>query len=159
MFVYDFSKDVHKWHLCTYISLSIKIPFGTGSICWRLTTGSNPTTVSYNAGAVKIYNATSSPARFESKTIFVLKSAVSHSNAGVLVVKYKFVRLAPWMNKSWKLYKWPIVKMPHKFVPTYIEALHSRSTSIFFSKFFGFKCGFSQIAAVTNTEKGTICSK
>jgi hypothetical protein len=32
--------------------------------------GANPTIVFYNAGAVKIYNATSSLVRFENKNIF-----------------------------------------------------------------------------------------
>jgi hypothetical protein len=35
-----------------------------------LTPGPNPTIVSYNATAVKIYNATSSLVRFENKNIF-----------------------------------------------------------------------------------------
>jgi hypothetical protein len=34
--------------------------------------GSNPTMVSYNASAVKIYNASSSLVRFENKNIFFL---------------------------------------------------------------------------------------
>jgi hypothetical protein len=33
--------------------------------------GTNPTTVSYNASAVTIYNATSSLARFESKSVLL----------------------------------------------------------------------------------------
>jgi hypothetical protein len=33
--------------------------------------GANPTTVSYNASVVKIYNATSSLVRFENKIVFI----------------------------------------------------------------------------------------
>jgi hypothetical protein len=36
------------------------------------TPGINPTIATYNASAVKIYNATSSLARFENKNIFLL---------------------------------------------------------------------------------------
>jgi hypothetical protein len=36
----------------------------------KLIPGPNPTIVSYDAGAVKIYNATSSLVRFENKNIF-----------------------------------------------------------------------------------------
>jgi hypothetical protein len=40
-------------------------------ICLRIyTSGVKPTTVSYNASAVKIYNATSSLGRLENKIIF-----------------------------------------------------------------------------------------
>jgi hypothetical protein len=38
----------------------------------RLTPGANATIAFYNASAVKIYNATSSLVRFESKNIFFL---------------------------------------------------------------------------------------
>jgi hypothetical protein len=37
----------------------------------RIKAGANPTTVSYNASVVKIYNATNSLVRFENKNIFI----------------------------------------------------------------------------------------
>jgi hypothetical protein len=37
----------------------------------NITSGANPTIVSYNTSAVKIYNATSSLVRFENKTVYV----------------------------------------------------------------------------------------
>jgi hypothetical protein len=43
------------------VTLIIKLP------------GANPTTVSYNASAVKIYNATRSLVRFENKDVFVYR--------------------------------------------------------------------------------------
>jgi hypothetical protein len=46
--------------------------------------GANPTIVSYNASAVKIYNAKSSLVRFETKIVSTsLKNALSYYNAGV----------------------------------------------------------------------------
>jgi hypothetical protein len=50
--------------------------------------GANLTIASYNASAVKIYNATSSLVRFESKNTFfgISKNALAYCNAGVVVV-------------------------------------------------------------------------
>jgi hypothetical protein len=49
--------------------------------------------VGYNASVVKIYNATSSLVRFENN--FAVTNAVAYSNAGVVVVNSKVVRLTP----------------------------------------------------------------
>jgi hypothetical protein len=51
--------------------------------------GANPTSESYNASAVKIYNATSSLVRFGKKFIFY-----PEKNAGVVVVNSEDVGLA-----------------------------------------------------------------
>jgi hypothetical protein len=67
-----------------------------GYISWR-SWGANPTTVSYNATAVKIYNAESSKLRFgkqkyflylENKNIlFIWKNALACYDASIVVVK------------------------------------------------------------------------
>jgi hypothetical protein len=55
--------------------------------------------VSYNASAVKIYNATSSLVRFENKNIFFyLKNALAHYSAGVVAVNFIVIGLAPVVN-------------------------------------------------------------
>jgi hypothetical protein len=59
--------------------------------------GANPTIVSYNASAVKIYNATISLVHFENKTIFYkfVMLYVAYFNASVVVVNYEFLESAP----------------------------------------------------------------
>jgi hypothetical protein len=63
--------------------------------------GANPTIASYNASAVKIYNATGSLVRF-AVTIFsfTLKNAPVYKNAGVVVVILKVVGLAPGFSST-----------------------------------------------------------
>jgi hypothetical protein len=63
--------------------------------------GPNPTIVSYNASAVKIYNATSSHVRFENKSIvflnvksFILLQRWRYS------CKFKSRRIGSWQNKN-----------------------------------------------------------
>jgi hypothetical protein len=61
------------------------------------TPGANPTIVSYNARAVKFFNATSSLVRFENKNVFFCFEKCS-STAGIVVVNLKVVGLAPGQN-------------------------------------------------------------
>jgi hypothetical protein len=60
--------------------------------------GANPTTVSYNASVVKIYNATSSLVRFENKNIFFYfeKTLLPTTTLALyLVVNFDVVGLVP----------------------------------------------------------------
>jgi hypothetical protein len=58
--------------------------------------GANPTTFSYNASAVKMYNAKDSIARIWYKNYyFYFKTHLPFYNSGVVVVKSNDVGLAP----------------------------------------------------------------
>jgi hypothetical protein len=66
--------------------------------CCQTFPGANPTIVSHNASALKIYNATSSLVRFETKNIFFCFERtlfVSYYNVGVVVVNSKVVGFSP----------------------------------------------------------------
>jgi hypothetical protein len=94
-------------YICTYILCRTGIEgcfyfspkrtaLGNKLLCIGLSTGANPTLVSY-ANAVKIYNTTSSLGRFINKLFSSsLKNAITYHDAFVLVLKQKkIVGLAP----------------------------------------------------------------
>jgi hypothetical protein len=58
------------------------------------------TTASYNASAVKIYNATSSPRHFEKNFFLLIENAPGYYSTGVVVVKSSVVGLAPGFKMS-----------------------------------------------------------
>jgi hypothetical protein len=85
--------------------------------------------VSYNASAVKIYNAGSSLWRLENKNIFFYYKKRSTYNAGVLAVNSKDVGLAPGLTLKLHLGK-------HRYnnflnIPPYTLAGFDLTTHIF----------------------------
>jgi hypothetical protein len=99
-----------------YIDIRSRCFFEKKSI--PLFSAANPTTSSYNASAVKIYNATSSLVRFKSENIFFCFEKTlypTYYKAGVVVVKSKAIGLSPEFSSDFDTLPFQVSSTNYKY--------------------------------------------